>query len=82
MDRGEVFVGTELFASVFVGALLGWFVGQLFGIKSPWPLLVGFAIGALAGFREIYHYIKWGIERERSGEFEKQGSGSAERPTV
>ncbi len=63
---GTALMGTELFASVIVGALLGWFVGQVFGIRSFWPLLIGLAIGAVAGFREIYRYIMREIDRERA----------------
>lgn len=59
------FLGTELFAAVVVGTLLGWFFGQVFGVKSLWPLLVGLAIGAIAGFREVYRHIMREIDRER-----------------
>ncbi|MHB0976674.1 MAG: AtpZ/AtpI family protein [Candidatus Aquicultorales bacterium] len=68
----EMTLGTDMFASVIVGLLLGWFVGQLFGIKSPWPLLTGIALGAVAGFRETYRYIKEGIEREKEDKKERE----------
>ncbi|MCL4498932.1 MAG: AtpZ/AtpI family protein [Chloroflexi bacterium] len=82
LTPGEAFVGTELFASVVVGALLGWFVGQLFRINSEWPLLIGIAFGAIAGFREIYRIIARGIEEERSNRNDSGRGEPAERPSI
>lgn len=75
-DRDVVFVGTDLFASVIVGALLGWFVGRLFGINSQWPLLIGIIFGAVAGFREIYRHVKKMEERERKSHEERRDGGA------
>lgn len=78
----EALIGTDLVASVFVGALLGWFVGRLFGIKSPLPLIVGIFLGAIAGFREVYRVIARGIEEERRSKDAQGGRESTEeQPT-
>ena len=44
---------TELIAGPGGGALLGWFLDQLFG-TSPWLLLVMMALGTIVAFRNIY----------------------------
>jgi ATP synthase protein I len=44
---------TELIAGPGGGALLGWFLDQLFG-TLPWLLLVMMTLGTIVAFRNIY----------------------------
>ncbi len=46
-------IGIELTVSVLVGAFLGYQADRYFGTK-PWIMVLGFFLGAAAGFYSIY----------------------------
>lgn len=63
-------LGTELFASVLVGTLLGWAVSHYIG-GGAFAIAVGVVIGAAAGFLNLYRVI---VEEERKEEQKRRGS--------
>jgi ATP synthase protein I len=75
VDGGAMALGMramgELAAAVTVGAGLGWAIDHGLG-SEPWALIVGMAIGAVAGF--------WGVYRlaARSGASGAPGAGGDE----
>lgn len=50
-------LSSELFAAVLIGAFLGWYVDQLLKLKTPWFMISGIFLGAVAGFRDLYRAI-------------------------
>jgi F0F1-type ATP synthase assembly protein I len=50
-------LSTELFAAVLIGAFLGWYLDQLLKLKTPWFMISGIFLGAVAGFRDLYRAI-------------------------
>ncbi len=62
-------LGTELFGSVIVGAFLGWYIDNLLKLKTPWFLLAGVILGAIARFRDVYRVVK----QEEAKEKQQQG---------
>ena len=68
-------LGTELFAAVILGTLLGWalswLVGKLTGHEPTWLIAVGVFLGAIAGFLNLYRVI---VEEEKKEEQQKRGS--------
>ena len=49
-------VGAEMMASVLVGALGGYGLDYLLKTK-PWFLIIGFVLGAMAGFRTLFRLL-------------------------
>jgi len=49
-------LGIELIISVLIGAGAGYLLDRWLGTK-PWLMVVGFAFGAIAGFRDAYRLI-------------------------
>lgn len=47
-------VGTELLAALIVGGGLGWVVDSYLLESTPWGLVVGLVLGAVAGVRSAY----------------------------
>lgn len=56
-------IGTELLAALIVGGGLGWLADTyLFG-STPWGLVVGLILGAVAGIRNAYRTAqRWSNE--------------------
>ncbi|MBI4744225.1 MAG: AtpZ/AtpI family protein [Actinobacteria bacterium] len=50
-------LGVELLSGVVVGALIGYWIDNLLGLKVPWGILIGSFIGSIAGFINIYNVI-------------------------
>ena len=46
-------IGVELVAALIVGVAIGYFLDQWLGTK-PWLMLLGFILGAAAGFLGVY----------------------------
>jgi ATP synthase protein I len=49
-------LGTEMAASVLIGTLVGYWADKWLGTQ-PWLFIVGFILGAAAGFRSLYRFI-------------------------
>ncbi len=49
-------VGAEMMASVFIGALGGYGLDRLLNTR-PWFLIIGFILGAVAGFRTLFRLL-------------------------
>ena len=49
-------LGIEMAASVLIGTLMGYWADKWLGTK-PWLLIVGFILGAAAGFRNLFRLI-------------------------
>lgn len=47
-------MGTELLAALIVGGGLGWVVDTYLMGSTPWGLVVGLVLGAVAGVRGAY----------------------------
>ena len=46
-------LGTELTVATFIGAMLGYGVDRIFGVR-PWGLAVGVILGGAAGSLNVY----------------------------
>ena len=49
-------LGIEMTASVLIGTFMGYWADKWLGTK-PWLLIVGFILGAAAGFRNLFRLI-------------------------
>ena len=49
-------LGIELAAAVFIGTLTGYWADKWLGTQ-PWILIIGFILGAAAGFRSLFRII-------------------------
>ncbi len=47
-------IGTELLAALIVGGGLGWVVDTYLFASTPWGVVVGLALGAVAGVLNAY----------------------------
>ena len=47
-------IGTELLAALIVGGGLGWVIDTYLFDSSPWGMVVGLVLGALAGVQNAY----------------------------
>jgi len=47
-------IGTELLAALIVGGGLGWVLDTYVTGATPWGLVIGLALGAVAGIRNAY----------------------------
>ncbi|HCG98638.1 MAG: hypothetical protein A2074_06675 [Candidatus Aquicultor primus] len=64
-------LGTELFAAVLVGTLIGWAIGRLIPRYATASIILGVIVGAAAGFLNMYNAI---MELERKEEQRKRDS--------
>lgn len=56
-------IGTELLAALIVGGGLGWVVDAYLFDSSPWGLVAGLIVGAVAGVRNAYRAAqRWSQE--------------------
>jgi ATP synthase protein I len=49
-------LGIEMAAAVLIGTLMGYWADKWLGTQ-PWILIVGFILGAAAGFRNLFGFI-------------------------
>lgn len=49
-------LGIEMAAAVLIGTFMGYWADKWLGTK-PWLLIVGFILGAAAGFRNLFRLI-------------------------
>lgn len=49
-------LGIEMAAAVLIGTLTGYWADKWLGTQ-PWILIIGFILGAAAGFRSLYRII-------------------------
>jgi ATP synthase protein I len=49
-------LGIEMAAAVLIGTLMGYWADKWLGTQ-PWILIVGFILGAAAGFRNLFRFI-------------------------
>jgi len=49
-------LGIEMAAAVLIGTLMGYWADKWLGTQ-PWILIIGFILGAAAGFRNLYRFI-------------------------
>jgi len=49
-------LGIEMAAAVLIGNLTGYWADKWLGTQ-PWILIIGFILGAAAGFRSLYRII-------------------------
>lgn len=47
-------IGTELLAALIVGGGLGWLIDTYLLSSTPWGIVVGLVLGAIAGVRNAY----------------------------
>ena len=64
-------LGTELFAAVLVGTIIGWAIGRLIPRFATISIILGVIVGAAAGFLNMYNAI---MELERKEEQRKRDS--------
>ena len=49
-------LGIEMAAAVLIGTFMGYWADRWLGTQ-PWILIIGFILGAAAGFRSLYRII-------------------------
>lgn len=49
-------LGLEMAASVLIGTFIGYWADKWLGTR-PWILIIGFVLGAAAGFRNLYRFV-------------------------
>ena len=69
-------LGTELFAAVIVGTLIGWAIYSVTGRKYPWIIVIGVVIGAAAGFLNVYRMVVEEDRKEKRAEEQRQHGSS------
>ena len=51
------YASTDMVAAIAVGTGLGWGLEQYVACH-PWGMIIGFLLGAMAGFRNVYRMLK------------------------
>jgi F0F1-type ATP synthase assembly protein I len=69
--------GFEFAAAILLGLFVGQYLDRRIG-TAPWLLILGVAVGAAAGFYNLYRTLTTAQTRAASRDRSKHGNGSTE----